>query len=296
MRIKSIAPYYGAKRKMAKKIIELLGRHTMYFEPFGGSLAVLMAKEKSKFETVCDLYGDVINLAAVLAHPETAQDLFSRMSTTMFSEELLDRAQHALMHLYDEWNGEPNVRRAHQFMIDSWQARNGFVGCERTSINLAVRWTKGGGSPTTRWAGVIDSIPSWCKRLQNVVILHRDAFEWLPKVDDKPDTAIYADPPYPLSTRGRGGGNRYIYDFNEGSTELFNTGCDHERLADILNGFNRARIVVSTYQNDLYDTLYSGWTREEVFMVKGMASQNRRGMKNENAKEAPEVLYYRGGE
>lgn len=52
MRIKAILPYYGAKRKRASQIIEVFGKHRVYWEPFCGSMAVLMLKKPCEMETV----------------------------------------------------------------------------------------------------------------------------------------------------------------------------------------------------------------------------------------------------
>ena len=40
MKIKAIAPWFGGKRTMAPDIVEQLGPHTQYFEPFCGSMDV----------------------------------------------------------------------------------------------------------------------------------------------------------------------------------------------------------------------------------------------------------------
>jgi len=63
MKIKAIAPWFGGKRNLAPRIVELLGKHRVYWEPFCGSMAVLMAKLPCVMETVNDLHADLINLA-----------------------------------------------------------------------------------------------------------------------------------------------------------------------------------------------------------------------------------------
>jgi site-specific DNA-adenine methylase len=56
--------YFGAKTKLARRIAALLPRHDHYVEPFGGSLAVLLAKAPSRIETVSDLDGDLMTSGA----------------------------------------------------------------------------------------------------------------------------------------------------------------------------------------------------------------------------------------
>ena len=72
-KIKAIAPWFGGKRAMAPAIVAELGKHTQYFEPFCGSMAVLFAKPPSQKETVCDLHGDLINLANVLQSDQSRE-------------------------------------------------------------------------------------------------------------------------------------------------------------------------------------------------------------------------------
>jgi hypothetical protein len=62
LKIKSIAPWFGGKRTMADEIVTQLGPHASYWEPFCGSMAVLLAKPESQHEHVNDLHGDLINL------------------------------------------------------------------------------------------------------------------------------------------------------------------------------------------------------------------------------------------
>jgi len=47
--------YFGGKTRIARAIVDLLPAHEHYVEPFGGSLAVLLAKRPSAMETVNDI-------------------------------------------------------------------------------------------------------------------------------------------------------------------------------------------------------------------------------------------------
>jgi DNA adenine methylase len=49
--------YYGGKTTLARHIADLLPDHEHYVEPYAGSLAVLLAKPATKWETVNDLDG-----------------------------------------------------------------------------------------------------------------------------------------------------------------------------------------------------------------------------------------------
>jgi DNA adenine methylase len=275
MKIKSIAPWFGGKRTLAPEIVKQLGPHTQYFEPFCGSLAVLLAKEKSSYETASDLHVDILNLARVLRDEELALKLYGMTSRTIFCESLLDEAKGVLQNEFSFETTDPvlMLERAYYYFVTSWMARNGVAGLSRQSFQMAVRWNEGGGSPTTRWTSATESIPPWHYRLNNVVFLCRDGFEVIPKMPDKKTAAAYIDPPYYKKTRSSG---LYLHEFENGH---------HGELADILNRFKETRIVVSYYDHPEIRDLYKGWTFIEKTMRKNIANQNGSGSAKDAARE-----------
>ncbi len=58
--------YYGGKTTIAARIVRLMPGHGHYVEPFGGSLAVLLAKPPSRMETVNDIDRDLMTFWRVL--------------------------------------------------------------------------------------------------------------------------------------------------------------------------------------------------------------------------------------
>lgn len=278
---------------MAPLIAKQLGKHTQYFEPFCGSMAVLFAKPTCAYETVNDLHGDVTNLAWVLQDERLAVDLYDRATRTLFAEDMIrqiwkDLADVSCPELIDP-------ERAYKFFCFSWAMRNGVAGTSRVRGNgfqIAVRFTPGGGSPTIRFRSATESIPDWHNRLRNVVILRRDAFALFERFDDRDGFAIYADPPYVSTSRSgykaSGATSRYEHEFNHNDT-LF--GDDHQRLRDSLSRFSRARVVVSYYDCPRVRELYEGWTFIEHSCRKNLTLQNGKGTK---AKEAPELLIING--
>lgn len=298
MKVRAIAPWFGGKRTLASEIVPLLGKHTQYFEPFCGSMAVLFAKEKSQKETVCDLHGDLINLARVLQDVDSAEMLYGRLACTLFSEDLLQQARFELEELTalpESGVTDTMIDRAYWYFLASWMGRNGTAGTARLDYQIAVRWTKGGGSPTVRFRNAVESIPAWHERLRNVVILNRDSMSILDRFEDCDETAIYADPPYMSETRSKGAikngrGGKYLHDFEpaRAATLLEPASEDkHDQLAAILRGYQHARIVVSYYDCPRVRALYDGWTFIEKTMNKQLHAQNGRGARK---KEAPEVL------
>ena len=293
MKIKAIAPWFGGKRTLAPKIVELIGKHTQYFEPFCGSMAVLFAKKQSQKETVNDLHGDLMNLAHVLQSEWDAVRLYERCTKTLMSEGLLQEAKSYFQTEPDWIENDPelgNCERAYWYFVASWMGRNGTAGTARLDYQIAVRWTKNGGSPTVRFKNAVESMPKWHKRLQNVVLMNRDAFRIIDRFEDVEQTAIYVDSPYVSETRAKGAvkngkGGKYLHEFNHESTLLEQD--DHTRLADVLNNYQKARIVVSHYDCQHVRNLYSDWAFHDHTMNKQLHAQNGRGAR---IKKAPEVL------
>lgn len=291
-KITALAPWFGGKRTLAPEVVKQLGKHTQYFEPFCGSMAVLLAKPEAQKETVNDLHGDLVNLARCLQDEKTAIKLYERLSSTLFSEDLLEQARLELsIEMLPQGVTGHYVERAYWYFLGSWMGRNGTAGTARQDYQIAVRWTKNGGSPTVRFRNAVDSIPWWHHRLLNVVILRRDAFRIIDRFEDVEGTAIYADPPYHSVTRGsvkNGAGGKYLHEFNH-DDPMF--GDDHERLAQILCKYRKARIVVSYYDCERVRDLYPGWTIIHHTMNKQLHAQNGRGARK---KEAPEILLVNG--
>lgn len=273
-KIMAIAPWFGSKRNLAPEIVREIGSHTAYWEPFCGSLAVLLAKDAVPFETVNDAHGELINLARVLANEDSAVELYSRLSRSIMHEEMFHEAA-------ARWKARgmksaaemPDVDRAAEFMVCSWFGRNGVAGTKSYNQGFCVRYTKNGGHAATRWTSAVDSIPAWHHRLRHVTILNRDAFGVIGRIEDAKGVAMYVDPPYLLK------GAEYIHDFEE---------ADHERLAAALSRFRHTRIVVSYYDHPLLSKLYLNWRKRTIEVTRSMANQGKRN--KTGADKAIEVL------
>ena len=293
MKVRAIAPWFGGKRTMAPLIVTELGKHTQYFEPFCGSMAVLFAKEPVSQESVADLHGDATNLAWILQDLQSAELLYDRAMRTLFAEAMIKQLWKDLAE--SPCPSRPDPERAYKFFVFSWAMRNGVAGTSRVRGNgfqIALRFTPRGGSPAIRFKSAVESIPAWHDRLRNVVILRRDAFELLPRFEDTKPLALYADPPYFAQSRtgfaAAGATSRYEHEFSHESPMF---GDDHERLRDELARFKHARVVVSYYDCPRIRQLYDGWTFIEHSRQKNLHAQNGRGAR---PKEAPEVLIING--
>jgi DNA adenine methylase len=279
MKIGALAPWFGSKRTLAPVIVQELGKHRAYWEPFCGSMAVLLAKPECGHETVNDLHGDLIHLARTIQDRELGPVLYRRLRRVLMDERMRDEV------LAAPPSRDP-VERAYRYFIVSWFGRNGFcgtTGCDKSSF--AVRWTPGGGHGGQRFAAAVGSIPAWRRRIRRVTILQRDAFAVLDEIDDTDGVVIYVDSPY-IEKKAK-----YVHDFESAPGSMF--GDDHDRLARSLSRFSKTRVVVSYYAHPRLREMYPAdrWTVRTCTMNKGSHNAGRRGG---TGSEAPEVLLLNG--
>ncbi len=274
MKIKSIAPWYGSKRMLAPRTVELIGAHKSYWEPFCGSMAVLFAKPRCPMETVNDLHGDLINLARVIQDPVLGEQLYDKLSRTLCAERFFQESK-------ERWtaggydNDKLDIQRAYDYFVTSWLGINGVSGTKRTNYTFALRWCKGGGQGASRWRNTTDSIPAWHQRLRNVLIIQRDAFDLIANIEDEKETVIYIDPPYVEK------GDKYVHSFQDE---------EHKQLAEILRRFKKTLVIVSYYDHPLLTPLYSKWEKMEIKMPSnGLRNAMRHGLKQGN--DRVEVLF-----
>lgn len=183
---------------------------------------------------------------------------------------------------------EFDPERAFHYFVVCWLGRNGVAGTGSYNAHFCVRYTANGGHAAKRWDSVIESIPDFHRRLKNVTILRRDAFEILPRIDDKAGTAIYVDPPYFVK------GATYLHDFGMTSKRGQDQAAAlqaHRDLAALLSRFKKTRVIVSYYDHPLLEELYPRWTCRRIEVSKALAHQGRRG---ENDTKATEVLVING--
>lgn len=271
MLVTSIAPWYGGKRTMAPVIIEELGEHRAYWEPFCGSMAVLLAKPAASFETVNDMHGDLVNLARCIQ--SDGPRLYRRLRRAINSQELFAESRERCNSLC----GTEGIDRAYDYFLTSWQGMNGVAGTLRYNLGFARRMTKNGGHAAKRFESAVSSIPAWRRRMRAVTVLRSCGIELCEKIEDSAGVVIYVDPPYLAK------GAQYLHDFDW---------LAHRRLAAALRRFSKTRVVVSYYAHPDLAALYPGWTVRECPQTKALVSQGARGKGNTTV--APEVLLING--
>lgn len=278
-----LAPWFGAKRKLAPYVVERLGPHDSYIEPFCGSMAVLFAKARSRLEIVNDLNRDLVNVAACLAAPASARDLLGRLHFTIAAEELYREARERCRHPYAGELGD--VDRAYDAMLVWWLGRSGTAGTRKSRTSFSARFSPNGGTAGGRWRALVNSVPWFARRLAGVDVLNRDALDVLGGVRDTANTAVYVDPPYVKKSI------EYEFDSPKAPTAAREW---HAKLAAACNRFERARVVVSYYPHPILDELYptDRWERVEIRTTKTMANTSKNALAGRaGATPATELLY-----
>lgn len=231
--------YFGGKTILAPRIARMLPAHGHYVEPYAGGLAVLLAKPRSRMETVSDLDGDLVNFWRVLR--DRPEGLARVCALTPHSRAEWESCA-------DLGSGD-ELERARRLWTRLAQSRTGRL--TRTGWRHYVA----PGNTGTSFPGYLDSyverMAPAAERLHHVTLEARPALEIIERYGADEDVLIYADPPYLGSTRGYDKAYRYEMRSDE----------DHRALAAGLRRC-RAAVVLSGYPSDLYDLeLYADWHR-----------------------------------
>lgn len=232
--------YYGGKTKLADQIADVLPEHTHYVEPFAGSLAVLLAKPRSKMETVNDLDGDLMNFWRVLR--DRPQDLARVMDLTPHS-----RAEQSAA--YDLTDCD-DLERARRVWVLLSQGRGSTL--RKTGWRFYRDPAGSSCSMPDYLSAYTERVPPVATRLHGVSLECRDALEVIHEYGKHPNVLLYCDPPY-LATSRNSTNYRHEMAGND----------EHAQLADELHRVE-ASVVLSGYHSPLYDDLYDGWHRVEM--------------------------------
>lgn len=233
--------YYGGKQRSARTIADLLPAHTHYVEPFAGSLSVLLAKDKTRLETVNDLDGDLMLFWRALR--DRPQELARVCALTPHSRAERDLAR-------QRPDGLDELERARRVWVCLTQGRTG------TLRNTGWRFDSSDHANISmpgRLAGYVARMEAVAERLASVSLECRPALDVVAAYGHKRHTLLYIDPPYLASSRN---GHNYRHEMCHDD--------EHRALAAALHECV-ATVVVSGYASKLYDEhLFADWYRCEL--------------------------------
>lgn len=231
--MKSVLKYPGAKNRLVDWILEYVPEHKVYLEPYAGSLAVLLNKERSHIETVNDLDGDVTNFFRVLR--DNGEELKRRIELTPYSR----------IEYINAYKGHcDDIERARLFAVKCWMGfgcgnlyQNGFKSGQQTHSP----------NPAKAWAELPQILDMATERLKGVQIECLPAVELISRYNTE-DVFIYADPPYLHGTR-----KNYLYRYEMSDLE-------HEELLETLLK-HPGKVLLSGYDNEMYNKILFGWNK-----------------------------------
>lgn len=243
--MRNVLKYPGSKWRLADKLVELIPPHHSYLEPYFGSGAVFFRKEPSDIETVNDLDNDVANLFwCIQQDPEKLARL---VMTTPYSRQIYDDS-YKDNPISNMLLGLDPYHKACQFLIRCWQGHgfrtNGYKVGWKNDVQGRERMYA-----LWNWYRLPEWIIEISERLRQVQIECRPALEVIRRFDYE-NVFMYIDPPYMLGTRR---GKQCKHEMSD---------SDHEELLqELLN--SKAKIMLSGYASEMYDTALSEWNRME---------------------------------
>lgn len=245
--MRAIFRYPGSKWSIAEWIVSHFpeGYEKMvYLEPFVGSGAVFFNKKPGTVETINDLDSDIVNLFRVLR--EKPDELKRALDLTPYSREEYD--------LSFEPCDEP-VEKARRYMVKTTQAIGAKLQGTQKCGWRNHKQTKIGGT-ACKWGGISETVDAAVARLRSstthlVQIEHMDALRLIARYNN-PDTLMYLDPPYLRSTRK--GGALYNHEMDEAG--------QRELLSLIVK--SKAKIIISGYDSEMYNSALADWHRDET--------------------------------
>ena len=231
---KTILKYPGAKNRIADWLLEYVPDHKLYVEPFFGGGALFFNKKPSYLEIINDLDDEVVNFFETLRN--NGDELAYLISLTPYSREEYNRA-----YMSEDIS---DIERARRFAVKCWQ---GF-GCGNRYKNGYRRGIKDTSpNPASSWHRLPANLKFAMERLKNAQIEKKDAIELISDIHGK-DAFIYIDPPYLPDTR-----KKYLYNHEmdeDGHIKLLKTIRDKD-----------CKVMISGYDNDLYNKQLNGWNK-----------------------------------
>jgi DNA adenine methylase len=221
---------------IAADIIDLMPKHKLFVDVFGGGAAVTIAKPYSDTEVYNDI-GFVSTFFKVLR--DNGEELYELLRNTPWSRQEFEEA-------VLDWNEQDSdIEKCRKWFIIINQ---GFTHQEECTSWLMSK----GVNTASAWKNHVDSIPFIVERFRDIIIEHM-SFEYVINQYDSKETLFYCDPPYmPNNHNGKGKG--YVAEM---------TIEKHSELLNLLHGV-LGQVIVSGYSSPLYDDELKGWRRKTI--------------------------------
>lgn len=242
--LKSPVNRFGGKYYLASWLSQYIPEHTCYIEPFCGAGHLLFSKRPSPVEVINDIDSHLVNFFKIIQEPGKCQMLIDRLNYMPYSRSLWQEIR-------TDWK-QGNLPQDEIERVAQWYYLNRTCfGGDQLRGGFAVPSTTGR-NPAQSFRTAIDGLDAIAERLRNVTIENLPYAECIKRYDSE-DTLFYCDP--------------YLNAEHYYDKDSFNQD-GHCKLAEILRGI-KGKVMVSHYQNGLYDELYKGWNRYKYQSFKG---------------------------
>lgn len=237
--------YYGAKARIASKIVRGLPPHNAWVEGFCGSAAVTLAKPPAPIEVINDIDGQIVNVFQQLR--SNAEALCRAIALTPYAREEFELSRVVV-------DGAEPLEQARRFLVRTMMTVNATIAGGSSGFSFSQSFSREGREArTNRWYNLPSRLESVVERLRGVRVENRDARELVRMFADRPATLMYLDPPY-FARRSHG----YVIDAKD-------RGFHEELLAECKKA--RCMLLVSAYQTDLYEDMLcseDGWEKATI--------------------------------
>lgn len=257
-----ILRYHGGKWKLAPWIISHFPKHRVYVECFGGGGSVLLRKQPSYAEVYNDTWDTVVNVFHVMRDPVSALELERQIRLTPFA-----RSEFLLTGEVDIANITDPIEKARLTIFRSFAGFGSASTNAKYATGFRANSNRSGTTPAKDWKNYPDNIQFFIDRLRGVIIENKDYTSVIDQHDSE-QTLFYLDPPYVHSTRNMARGNAaYVHEMTEE---------DHVTMFDKISSVS-GMAVVSGYNSQLYQKLFSEWTKIERESYADGAAKRGRG-------------------
>jgi len=191
----TILNWYGGKQKLSKQIISMFPEHKRYVEVFMGSGAVFFNKPKANENILNDFNGNLVNLFSTVR--DNYEALAEKCYWTLNSRE--EYKKFYKLH-QNGYQGIDDVTRAMMYLF-----------LVRSSFNAQIDTDFSEANTTTFNLLLLSRLKLAREKLDKVVIDNM-SFEKVIEKYDKPETLMFLDPPYYVTSE-EVGANYYEFVF-----------------------------------------------------------------------------------
>ncbi|MBE7444690.1 MAG: DNA adenine methylase [Planctomycetia bacterium] len=230
----------GGKTYLTRWLCEFIPEHERYIEPFAGGAKLFFYKESSPIEILNDREDMLINLYKVIQHDEKRQRLIKLLNEIPYSRNIFNHFRKS------EPQGEIEKAARYFYLCKASFAGDVKYGGFATPSRSTTR------NPAMTYQNSIKSLNYIAQRLKGVTIECLDYKDCISRYDSE-SSLFYIDCPY------YGSEDYYGNTFTE---------QDHYNLSNILHSV-KAKVMLSHYQCETYDKLYSDWNKYIFESFKG---------------------------